>query len=72
MAASTIEANWPQLGQLKAVVVVRRDGLGRWGGRVTALRLRGTDATLVVSADDFRWTLGLKSTWWRIALPKAH
>jgi stage II sporulation protein D len=69
VGAGTIEADWPELGHLKAVVVVTRDGLGRWGGRVTALRLRGRDATVVVSADEFRWTLGLKSTWWRIALP---
>jgi SpoIID/LytB domain protein len=71
VAASTIEADWPELGHLRAMVVVGRDGLGRWGGRVTALRLRGTNATVVVSADDLRWTLGLKSTWWRVALPKA-
>ncbi len=69
VTARTIEANWPQLGRLTAVVVAARDGLGRWGGRVTALRLRGRDASVVVSADEFRWTLGLKSTWWRIALP---
>jgi stage II sporulation protein D len=70
VTAGTIEANWPQIGRLTAVVVAARDGLGRWGGRVTALRLRGRDATVVVSADEFRWTLGLKSTWWRIDLPQ--
>lgn len=69
VAARTIEADWPQVGHLKAVVVVSRDGLGRWGGRVTSLRLRGTDGAVVVSADTFRWTVGLKSTWWRIHLP---
>lgn len=67
VTAGTIEADWPQIGRLKAVVVAARDGLGRWGGRVTALRLRGTAGSVVVSPDTFRWTLGLKSTWWRIA-----
>jgi len=54
------------LGRLRHVRVVRRDGHGAWGGRVTKLRLVGTDRSVRVTGDTFRTRLGLKSTYIRI------
>lgn len=48
--------------------MLSRDGHGDWGGRVTSLRLVGTDRdrSVTVSGDAFRTALGLKSTYIRI------
>ncbi|QZY29949.1 SpoIID/LytB domain-containing protein [Nocardioides coralli] len=58
-----IEGAWPALGNLRRIEVTARDGNGQWGGRVRSLRLVGSKRTVTVSGDTFRWTLGLKSTW---------
>ena len=43
-----------------------RDGNGQWGGRVQSVGLVGSKSMVTVSADSFRWAIGLKSTWWTI------
>lgn len=58
-----IEQVWPGVGDLRRIEVVARDGNGRWGGRVTTLRLVGGRGTVTVSGDAFRSGLGLRSTW---------
>ena len=60
---STFESTWPSLGNLRRITVVRRDGNGDWGGRVTSLRLVGSRNTVTVSGDTMRSMLGLRSTW---------
>ncbi len=58
-----IESAWPALGNLRRIVVVRRDGGGQWGGRVTSVRFVGSRNNVTVSGDTLRSTLGLKSTY---------
>ena len=58
-----LESTWPALGNLRRIVVVRRDGNGQWNGRVASLRLVGSKNTVTVSGDTMRSMLGLKSTW---------
>ena len=60
---STFESRWPSLGNLRRITVVRRDGNGDWGGRVTSLRLVGSRNTVTVTGDTMRSVLGLRSTW---------
>ena len=60
---STFESRWSSLGNLRRITVVRRDGHGDWGGRVTSLRLVGSRNTVTVSGDTMRSVLGLRSTW---------
>lgn len=62
---SAIEARYPRLGRLRAVDVTGRDGHGEWGGRVRTLVLRGRDGNVSLSGDDLRFSLGLRSTWFR-------
>ena len=64
-----IEKAFPQVGTL-AKLSFARDGLGgHFGGRVTSVTLTGTGGQLVkVSGDDFRFGLGLKSTWLELAV----
>ena len=66
VSASKIESAWPQIGTLKTLKVLGRDGNGSWGGRVLSVGLVGSKSTVTVSADSFRWAAGLKSTWWTI------
>ncbi len=66
VSASKLQSAWPQIGKLKKLKVLGRDGNGQWGGRVLSVGLVGSKSTITVSADSFRWAAGLKSTWWTI------
>jgi stage II sporulation protein D len=66
VSAGAVQRSWPQIGQLRKVKVLGRDGNGQWGGRVLSVGLVGSKTTVTVSADSFRWAVGLKSTWWTI------
>lgn len=61
-----IEQTWPAVGDLASVETRDRDGNGDWGGRVGTVVLRGSGGTVEVSGDDFRFLLGLYSTWFTI------
>ncbi|MBS44839.1 MAG: SpoIID/LytB domain-containing protein [Nocardioides sp.] len=50
------------VGRLQGVDVLSRDGNGPWGGRATQVRVRGSADTVTMSAEDFRYLLGLRST----------
>lgn len=58
-----IERAWPAVGNLKAIKVTRRDGNGQWKGRIRSMTLIGSKKRVKVSGDDFRFALGLRSTW---------
>lgn len=58
-----IEAQWPAIGDLRQVEVLSRDGNGQWGGRVRSIRLKGSQGSVTLSGDAFRFGLGLRSTW---------
>jgi len=64
---SRIEKAWPAVGNLKSIKVVTRDGNGQWQGRVGSMKLVGTKAgkatSVSISGNTFRYTLGLRSTW---------
>jgi peptidoglycan hydrolase-like amidase len=66
-----VEKAWPAVGTLENLSFTR-DGLGpHFGGRVTSVRLTGSlgglPTAVNVSGDDFRFRLGLKSTWLQLA-----
>jgi len=58
-----IENAFPKIGNLRRIVVLRRDGNGQWGGRVESIKLVGGSGSTTVSGDDFRFALGLQSEW---------
>lgn len=64
--AAKLERKFPALGRLRAIRVVSRDGNGEWQGRVWKIVLDGTRADRTMSGDDFRWTFGLRSSWFTI------
>jgi SpoIID/LytB domain protein len=72
VTSRTIEKTWPALGDLRSIRVTRRDGNGRWGGRVLWLNLRGSKGDVKhLSGDTFRYLLGLRSTWFDLAKASA-
>lgn len=58
-----IEQTWPQVGDLRRIVVTQRDGKGDWGGRVLSLDLVGSKGRTEVSGSTFRSALGLRSNY---------
>lgn len=59
----TIEAAWPQIGNLTSIAVTDRNGKGEWGGRVNSVTFRGSKGSVTVTGATLRSKLGLKSTW---------
>jgi SpoIID/LytB domain protein len=67
VSAETLESSHPEIGSLVDVRVVKRDGNGQWNGRVIQVVLEGAKGDAYMTGDDFRWALGLRSTWFTIA-----
>ena len=51
------------VGPLQSITVLTRNGLGADGGRVLTVRVTGTGASVVVTGEQFRTALGLRSSW---------
>ena len=66
ITTESLESRYPELGRLESIRVTKRDGNGKWGGRVTQLILVGSRSTVAMSGDDMRWAYGLRSTWFTI------
>jgi SpoIID/LytB domain protein len=71
VTSAQIQKAWPGVGTLVNLSFTR-DGLGaHLGGRVTSVTLTGTlgaiPTSVKVTGDDFRFRLGLKSTWFQLA-----
>jgi len=61
-----IQRAWPAIGSLTGMEFTR-DGHGDFGGRVTRVRLTGSAGAVTVSGEDFRYLLGLRSTYFKVA-----
>lgn len=62
-----LEKAFDTIGDYQRVEVEERDGRGAWGGRVTRVRVVGSEGTSTVTGDTFRIRLGLRSTLFRQA-----
>jgi stage II sporulation protein D len=71
-----IEKAWPSLGNLTGISVDRRDGHGQWNGRILRMTLIGSRGSVRFGyadtdsppVDDFRFLLGLRSTWINLSI----
>lgn len=61
--ADTIVAKYPALGTYAGLVVLGRNGLGDWGGRVQSVRIDGTAGSVTLTGDAFKTAFGLRSNW---------
>lgn len=66
LSRARIHRQWPQVGRVKRVVVLGRDGHGDWGGRVNRIRVVGSKGRVTMYGDTFRFALGLKSTYFTL------
>jgi SpoIID/LytB domain protein len=65
LTPAVIAAAYPSIGTLQQLVITGRDGHGTWGGRVTAMSIVGSAATVNVTGSQFQATFGLRSPWFR-------
>jgi SpoIID/LytB domain protein len=66
---ATVEADLPPVGTLESLTVIKRNGLGAWGGRVLEIRIVGSSGTVTESGDAFSSQLALDSNWFIIDQP---
>jgi len=67
LTRAKIQRRWPEVGELRAIRVLSRDGHGAWGGRTVSLELIGTKSRVTVPGQAFASAMGLRSRWWRVA-----
>lgn len=65
---TTLEQEWPTIGDLTRIDVPVRDGNGDFGGRADDVVLTGTAGAVTVSGENFRFLLGLKSDWFTFTI----
>jgi peptidoglycan hydrolase-like amidase len=68
---ATIEGRWPSIGTLQSIVVNNRNGLGDFGGRITAelgkvVVIAGDQGSVALTGDEVRQALGLYSNWFAV------
>ena len=66
LTAGNVERNYPAIGTLTSIAVDTRDGNGEWGGRALKMTLTGTAGSVQTTGEDFRFRVGLKSSWFTL------
>lgn len=66
---ATVTSELPAVGTLESIKVVKRNGLGDWGGRALEVRIVGSTRTLTETGDAFASQLALDSNWFIIIQP---
>jgi stage II sporulation protein D len=61
VSKASIARAWPNVGTVKKLQVTKRDGQGRWGGRVRAVKIIGSKRTLTVTGTTLQYRFGLRS-----------
>ena len=59
---AAVSSALPGIGTLEDVQVLKRDGKGAFGGRVTSIKVIGSDGSSTLTGDQFRSYFGLMST----------
>ncbi len=66
LTAGNVQRNYPAIGTLTSISIDTRDGHGDLGGRVLKMTLKGTKDTVTTTGEDFRFRVGLKSSWFTL------
>ncbi len=61
ISSASLQRQWPSAGTITAVQVTKRDGGGRWGGRVVTMKIIGTKQTVTLSGSTFQYRYGMRS-----------
>ena len=54
------------VGTAKRVQITKRDGYGRWGGRVTTIKITGTKRSVSVSGTTFKGKFGMRGNYFTV------
>lgn len=66
VTVESIQTRHPQIGTLRSIGVLGRNGLGSMGGRATEVQLVGSSGSVTLKGDGaIRGGLGLKSAWFK-------
>lgn len=60
---SRLQSAYPSVGTPQRIELLNRTSGGAWGGRVGNVRITGTNGSVTVTGDQFRFALGLHSRW---------
>ncbi len=62
ITAKAVAKAYPSAGTVKELKITKRDGSGRWGGRVVTIQVVGSKKTVSVSGSAFQSTFGMRSS----------
>ena len=54
------------VGTAKRVQITKRDGYGKWGGRVTTIKITGTKKSVTVSGTTFKGKFGMRGNYFTV------
>lgn len=67
ITAKAVAREWSSVGTVKKLQVTKRDGSGRYGGRVTTIKIIGSKKTVSVSGGTFQSRFGLRSSLFKVS-----
>ena len=62
ITAAALERAYPSAGTITALTITKRDGTGRWGGRVVSISVVGSKKTIKTSGGAFQGRFGMRSS----------
>ncbi|SEQ28307.1 SpoIID/LytB domain-containing protein [Microlunatus flavus] len=62
ITAKAVARAYPSVGTVKELKITKRDGSGRWGGRVITIKIVGSKKTLSVTGSGFQSKFGMRSS----------
>ena len=63
---AAVRSALPAVGTLQRIEVLKRDGKGAFGGRVTSIKVIGSSGSSTLTGDTFRSYFGLRSTLFKV------
>ena len=66
ISASRVGRSFGSVGTVRRIKITKRDGYGRWGGRVITMQIIGSKKTITVSGNRFKRALGLRSEYFTV------
>lgn len=72
VTAAKLQTAYPTVGTVRQLQVVARDGYGKYGGRVTSIKIIGSKATVTTTGASFRSKLALRSALFTVTGAKPY
>ena len=66
ISTSTVRKAFGSVGSVRKIKITKRDGYGRWGGRVTSMQIIGSKKTVTISGNRFKRAFGLRSEYFTV------